>query len=183
VKLTDFGLSTGCRGSRGNDYYQLITQGSTPSNLTRPGQRESVNLDQISLTVSNRAQINEWRRSRRLMAYSAVGYVRRRLVSSLALFAFPGKGKGECLNVKLFCNPLLSRRDRQTLTGYLHRSTPDYLAPDILTGRGYSFDVDWWALGTIMYECLVGWPPFCSEDRRDTYRKIGRQSRGLSSPL
>jgi len=23
-----------------------------------------------------------------------------------------------------------------------------------------------------MYECLVGWPPFCADDRRDTYRKI-----------
>lgn len=23
-----------------------------------------------------------------------------------------------------------------------------------------------------MFECLVGWPPFCAEDRRDVYRKI-----------
>lgn len=50
--------------------------------------------------------------------------------------------------------------------------TPDYIAPEIFTGHGYSFDCDWWSLGTIMFECLVGWPPFCAEDHHDTYRKI-----------
>jgi serine/threonine protein kinase len=50
--------------------------------------------------------------------------------------------------------------------------TPDYIAPEIFTGHGYSFDCDWWSLGTIMFECLVGWPPFCAEDSHDTYRKI-----------
>lgn len=50
--------------------------------------------------------------------------------------------------------------------------TPDYIAPEILTGQGHTFDCDWWSLGTIMFECLVGWPPFCAEDRREVYRKI-----------
>ena len=50
--------------------------------------------------------------------------------------------------------------------------TPDYIAPEIFTGQGYSFECDWWSLGTIMFECLVGWPPFCAEDHHDTYRKI-----------
>lgn len=78
VKLTDFGLSTGFRRLHDNSYYQQLLQGPGASDLSRPGQRESVNIDQISLTVSNRAQINEWRRSRRMMAYSAVGYARPR---------------------------------------------------------------------------------------------------------
>jgi protein-serine/threonine kinase len=50
--------------------------------------------------------------------------------------------------------------------------TPDYIAPEIFTGHGYGFDCDWWSLGTIMFECQVGWPPFCAEDAHDTYRKI-----------
>ncbi|EME31321.1 serine/threonine protein kinase [Galdieria sulphuraria] len=38
--------------------------------------------------------------------------------------------------------------------------TPDYLAPEILLGTGHSFTVDWWCLGVVGYELLVGYPPF-----------------------
>ncbi|GJQ08431.1 hypothetical protein GpartN1_g222.t1 [Galdieria partita] len=38
--------------------------------------------------------------------------------------------------------------------------TPDYLAPEILLGAGHSFTVDWWCLGVVGYELLVGYPPF-----------------------
>ena len=38
--------------------------------------------------------------------------------------------------------------------------TPDYLAPEILSERGHSFPVDWWALGILTYEMIVGFPPF-----------------------
>lgn len=40
------------------------------------------------------------------------------------------------------------------------RGTPEYMAPEVLTKKGHSFPVDWWALGTIVYETLVGEPPF-----------------------
>ncbi len=50
--------------------------------------------------------------------------------------------------------------------------TPDYIAPEICGGQGYSYECDWWSLGAIMFECLVGWPPFCAEDPHDTYRRI-----------
>jgi protein-serine/threonine kinase len=49
--------------------------------------------------------------------------------------------------------------------------TPDYIAPEVLSGLGYEQDCDWWSLGTIMFECQVGWPPFVAEDVYDTYRK------------
>ncbi|KAK8084495.1 AGC NDR NDR kinase [Apiospora hydei] len=129
VKLTDFGLSTGFHKLHDNNYYQQLLQGKS----NRPRDRNSVAIDQINLTVSNRSQINDWRRSRRLMAYSTVG-------------------------------------------------TPDYIAPEIFTGHGYSFDCDWWSLGTIMFECLVGWPPFCAEDSHDTYRKIVNWRQSLYFP-
>lgn len=38
--------------------------------------------------------------------------------------------------------------------------TPQYLAPEILTGRGYNYMVDWFSLGCIMFEMLSGRPPF-----------------------
>ncbi|KAL2132585.1 hypothetical protein VTI74DRAFT_3608 [Chaetomium olivicolor] len=130
VKLTDFGLSTGFHKLHDNNYYQQLLQGKS----SKPrDNRNSIAIDQINLTVSNRSQINDWRRSRRLMAYSTVG-------------------------------------------------TPDYIAPEIFTGHGYSFDCDWWSLGTIMFECLVGWPPFCAEDSHDTYRKIVNWRQSLYFP-
>jgi len=50
--------------------------------------------------------------------------------------------------------------------------TPDYIAPEIFLQKGYSNECDWWSLGAIMFECLVGYPPFCSESTHETYQKI-----------
>ena len=38
--------------------------------------------------------------------------------------------------------------------------TPDYLAPEVLLNQGYDKNVDWWSLGTVIYEMLVGISPF-----------------------
>jgi len=50
--------------------------------------------------------------------------------------------------------------------------TPDYIAPEIFLQQGYGHECDWWSLGAIMFECLVGYPPFCSETTHETYQKI-----------
>ena len=44
--------------------------------------------------------------------------------------------------------------------------TPEYLAPEIVRGEGHSFEVDWWSLGALIYEMLVGVPPHFSKDKR-----------------
>lgn len=38
--------------------------------------------------------------------------------------------------------------------------TPEYMAPEILKGDGYTKCVDWWCLGCLIYEMLLGIPPF-----------------------
>jgi len=50
--------------------------------------------------------------------------------------------------------------------------TPEYLAPEVLEGKGYGKAVDWWSFGTLMYEMLTGLPPFYSEDVQTMYTKI-----------
>ena len=50
--------------------------------------------------------------------------------------------------------------------------TPDYLAPEILSGKGHTFAVDWWTLGVFIYELLEGRPPFVATTLEDTFTDI-----------
>jgi len=50
--------------------------------------------------------------------------------------------------------------------------TPEYLAPEVLEGKGYGKAVDWWSFGTLMFEMLTGLPPFYCEDVQQMYTKI-----------
>lgn len=49
--------------------------------------------------------------------------------------------------------------------------TPEYLAPEIILGRGYGRSVDWWALGILLFEMLTGNPPFNGETPTAIYEK------------
>jgi len=50
--------------------------------------------------------------------------------------------------------------------------TPDYLAPELLTRSGYSYEVDFWALGVVLYQLIVGEPPFSADSAQDVYQRI-----------
>jgi len=50
--------------------------------------------------------------------------------------------------------------------------TPEYLAPEVLKGQGHGVAVDWWSLGTLIYEMLTGLPPFYSQNINIMYQKI-----------
>ncbi|PWA77243.1 AGC-kinase, Death-associated protein kinase 1 [Artemisia annua] len=47
--------------------------------------------------------------------------------------------------------------------------TPDYLAPEILLGMGHGATADWWSVGVILFELLVGIPPFNAESPQATF--------------
>ncbi|KAF9599356.1 hypothetical protein IFM89_036813 [Coptis chinensis] len=63
------------------------------------------------------------------------------------------------------------QKNRRTLA-YSTVGTPDYIAPEVLLKKGYGMECDWWSLGAIMYEMLVGYPPFYSDEQMSTCRKI-----------
>ncbi|KAA0148901.1 hypothetical protein FNF29_06375 [Cafeteria roenbergensis] len=53
--------------------------------------------------------------------------------------------------------------------------TPEYLAPELISGLGHREGVDWWALGILIFEMLHGYSPFSdpdSSDHRVIYRNI-----------
>ncbi|XP_055343238.1 serine/threonine-protein kinase tricornered-like [Paramacrobiotus metropolitanus] len=50
--------------------------------------------------------------------------------------------------------------------------TPDYIAPEMFGDSGYTAACDWWSLGVIMFEMLIGYPPFCSDSPNETYHKV-----------
>ncbi|KAJ3857424.1 kinase-like domain-containing protein [Lentinula lateritia] len=136
IKLSDFGLSTGFHKQHDSNYYQRLlesaTKGPQTPNSAQPA-RNSVMVNSINLTITNKDQIATWKANRRKLAYSTVG-------------------------------------------------TPDYIAPEIFLQRGYSNECDWWSLGAIMFECMVGYPPFCSESTHETYQKIMQWQQFLMFP-
>ncbi|KAK8772123.1 hypothetical protein V5799_024633 [Amblyomma americanum] len=56
---------------------------------------------------------------------------------------------------------------RATMCGTL-----DYLPPEIIEGTLYNEKVDYWAMGILIYEFLVGKPPLESETRQETFQRI-----------
>ncbi|XP_022737678.1 probable serine/threonine protein kinase IRE isoform X2 [Durio zibethinus] len=50
--------------------------------------------------------------------------------------------------------------------------TPDYLAPEILLGMGHGATADWWSVGVILFELLVGLPPFNAETPQQIFDNI-----------
>jgi len=50
--------------------------------------------------------------------------------------------------------------------------TPEYLAPEVLRGSGHNTPVDWWSLGTLIFEMITGLPPFYSPNINLMYQKI-----------
>ena len=46
--------------------------------------------------------------------------------------------------------------------------TPDYMAPEIVLNQGHDRSADLWAIGVLIYELLVGKPPFFCHESMDT---------------
>ena len=60
--------------------------------------------------------------------------------------------------------------------------TAYYVAPEVLKKTGYSEDIDWWSVGVIFFEMLVGYAPFCSEETKDVCYRVMNWKQFLKIP-
>lgn len=70
---------------------------------------------------------------------------------------------------KISEEPAIKREERQKQAVV---GTPDYLAPEILLGTGHGATADWWSVGVILFELLVGIPPFNAEHPQKIFDNI-----------
>jgi len=56
------------------------------------------------------------------------------------------------------------------------------MAPEILLEQGYGPEIDWWSVGVILYECLIGYAPFSCEDTTETCIMILEYENTLNFP-
>ncbi|GAA5930799.1 hypothetical protein JCM3775_003871 [Rhodotorula graminis] len=60
--------------------------------------------------------------------------------------------------------------------------SPDYMAIETLRGQSYSYSVDYWSLGCILFEFLAGFPPFSGASPDETWLNLKNWQRVLRRP-
>ena len=72
--------------------------------------------------------------------------------------------------------------NNKQIIAYSNVGSPDYISPEIIKNEGYGQEIDWWSVGAIFYEMLMGFPPFFSDNSQMTCMKIKNYEKYLSFP-
>uniref|UniRef100_A0A665UR49 non-specific serine/threonine protein kinase n=1 Tax=Echeneis naucrates TaxID=173247 RepID=A0A665UR49_ECHNA len=65
-----------------------------------------------------------------------------------------------------------ANRQHQRCLAHSLVGTPNYIAPEVLLRKGYTQLCDWWSVGVILFEMLVGQPPFLAPTPTETQIKV-----------
>ena len=60
--------------------------------------------------------------------------------------------------------------------------TAYYVAPEVLNKNGYGPEIDWWSVGVIFFEMLIGYAPFCSKETSEVCKKVLNWKKFLRIP-
>ena len=82
-------------------------------------------------------------------------------------------------------NTIKNNSDNEKMTHNKNFScvgTAYYVAPEVLNKNGYYREIDWWSVGVIFYEMLVGYAPFCSKETSEVCYKVLNWKKFLKIP-
>ncbi|PRP86726.1 hypothetical protein PROFUN_02875 [Planoprotostelium fungivorum] len=90
-------------------------------------------------------------------------------------------------SVRLDINEMNKRREAARASArkeamYSFVGSPYYMAPEIITRNGYDELVDWWSLGCILYEMIIGFPPFMGDTPHEVFDCIVDHENELQFP-
>ena len=94
-------------------------------------------------------------------------------------FKFDNKNMEDSFTApSLILSPNVSKKESIKRMSKSHKivGTPDYMAPEVIAGEGLQNSVvDWWSIGIILFEMLVGRPPFNDDTVEKTFENIKNQ--------
>ncbi|KAI9787885.1 MAG: hypothetical protein M1816_007371 [Peltula sp. TS41687] len=76
-----------------------------------------------------------------------------------------------------------SLREREVNYAKSIVGSPDYMAPEVLSGDEYDFTVDYWSLGCMLFEAVVGYPPFAGATVEETWQNLRQWKKVFHKPV
>ena len=82
----------------------------------------------------------------------------------------------------IFKEDIFNYKGNKHIRNYSCVGTAYYVAPEVLQKSGYGKEIDWWSLGVIFYEMLIGYAPFCSKHTNEVCFKVLHYQNYLQFP-